>query len=213
MKCPEFEQLIDCFEGVLTGREAQLIEAHLSTGCNKCVAERQWYERLRAIAASDDTFVPPPWVLKRAMRLFDRERVQHEAIDDLGRMVASLIFDSLSRPALAGVRSGEVSNRQLLYRAGRYSIDLQIALSDRSIAGLTGQVLREGESGFESVTELPLEIFRQGERLHSALTNEVGEFTVKGLDVGFYDLLIETREGTITVPRLPIRKVSSEYRP
>ena len=212
MKCPEIEQLIDYCEGLLTSRDAQPVAAHLETGCEKCAADRQWYERVRAIAARDDTVAPPPWVLKRALKLFGREKVQDEAVDMLGRMVALLIFDSLSQPALAGVRSAEVSNRQLLYRAGPYSIDLQIAVSDQSIGEMTGQVLRERESGFESVTELPLELSREGEKLHSTITDEVGEFIIKSLNVGEYDLLIETREGTITVPQLPVSTASSSER-
>lgn len=204
MKCPGFDQLIDYCEGLLTSRDAQLVAAHLETGCEKCAVNRQWYERVRAIAARDDTVAPPPWVLMRALKLFGRERAQDEAVDSFGRTVALLIFDSLSQPALAEVRSAEVSNRQLLYRAGQYSIDLQIAL-DRSIGELTGQVLRESESGFDSVTELPVDLFSGGEKLHSTVTNEVGKFTIKTVSVGEYDLLIETRVGLITVPQLQVK--------
>jgi hypothetical protein len=204
MKCPGFEQLIEYCEASLTARDAQLIAAHLATGCQKCADDLQWYERVRRVASHDDRLAPPPWVLKRALKLFDRERGQGEAVGNLGRMVASLIFDSLSQPAVAGARSAEIYDRQLLYRAGHYSIDLQIAISDQSRAELNGQVLRENESGFESVAALPLDLIGKGERLHSTATNEVGEFSIKSLNVGDYDLLIETREGVISVLRFPV---------
>jgi hypothetical protein len=62
------------------------------------------------------------------------------------------VFDSFARPALVGVRSTETANRQLLYRAGDYSVDLQLAPSEHSTIDLIGQVLKEGEPSFESVS-------------------------------------------------------------
>lgn len=211
MKCPEFEQLIEYCDGRLTDRDVQLLTAHLATGCQRCEADRQWYDRVRAIAARDDSLAPPPWVLKRALKLFDRAQVRYEAIDNLGRIAASLIFDSLSQPSLAGTRSAQVSDRQLLYRAGRYSIDLQIGFSDRSTAELNGQLLREDESGFKSVAALSLDLIHKGERLHSTITSEVGEFTIKDLKFGDYDLLIETREGVINVLGFPVAPARTAY--
>ena len=205
MKCPTFEQLIDYCDGQLDERDAQLIATHFAAGCRKCADNRQWYERVRRVAKSDDSREPPPWVLKRALKLFDKTRWQDRPVDNLGRIVASLVFDSLSQPALAEVRSAEMSDRQLLYRAGRYSIDLQIALCDQSTAELNGQVLRENESGFESVARLPLKLIGKSEEQYAGVTNEVGEFFIQKLNVGYYDLLIETREGSVAVTQLPVK--------
>lgn len=205
MKCPGFEQLIDYCDGILMNSDAERVAAHLATGCQKCASDRRWYERVRNLAARDVAVEPPPWVLKRALKLFEREPAPHDSVDLLGRLVASLMFDSLLQPVVAGVRSAEISDRQLLYRAGPFSIDLQIAFSDQSTAELNGQVLRESESGFESVAALPLELTRKGKKIQSTATNEVGEFTIKAVKVSDYDLLIETREGIIAVQQLPIK--------
>lgn len=211
MKCPTFEQLIDYCDGQLDERDAQPIATHFAAGCCKCEDNRQWYERVRRVAASDDSREPPPWVLKGALKLFDKTRWQDRPVDNLGRIVASLVFDSLSQPALAEVRSAEMSDRQLLYRAGRYSIDLQIAFSDRSTAELNGQLLREDESGFKSVAALSLDLMDKNERLHSTITNEVGEFTIKNVKFGDYDMLIETREGVINVLGFPVAPARAAY--
>lgn len=114
------------------------------------------------------------------------------------------MFDSLARHAVAGVRSTAASNRQLLYRAGDYSVDLQIAALDESRADLMGQVLRAGEAAFESVSGLALELVRKGETVCSTSTDEMGEFTISGIDFGEYDLRVQTPEGAITVAELPI---------
>src|SRR5438045_1736960 len=195
MTCPAFERLIDYGDGLLADEEATLVAAHLASGCRQCADVEQWYKHVRLITATDDSVEPPPWVLKRALKLFEREPARPDAVDSLGRRIAALIFDSLSQPALSGLRLAEASNRQLLYRAGDYSIDLQIAAASQAMVELTGQVLRANESRFDSVARLALEFRRAGQTVHSSVTNEVGEFTLLAVAPGEYELLIETREG------------------
>src|SRR5262245_44653107 len=141
MDCPGFEQLIDYCDGLLSDHEAQLVAAHLASGCQSCAADCQWYERVRTIAAGDVSLEPPPWVLKRALKLLDRKAARLDRVDRLVRRVASPLFDSLSQSTLPGVRFAETTNRLLLYRAGPYNIDLQIAVSEQSNVDLAGQVL------------------------------------------------------------------------
>src|SRR5258708_37644266 len=96
-KCPGFDRLMDYCEGLLSDNDAGLIAAHLDSGCRHCAENRQWYERMRTIAAHDISLGPPAWVLKRAVKLFDKNPARPSAVDSLGRLVAQLTFDSLSR--------------------------------------------------------------------------------------------------------------------
>jgi hypothetical protein len=204
MKCPSFERLIDYLDNRLPEAEAAPVTIHLAGSCTACTESRDWYQNVRAVAASDDTVAPPPWVLKRAVRLFDTQRDRPKLAARIGQAIASLVFDSFARPALAGVRSTETANRQLLYRTGDYSIDLQIAPSEHARADLIGQVLRESEATFESVSGLKLDIARGGKIEFSAVTDEMGEFKVSGMEHGLYDLRVELSEGSITIPDLPV---------
>lgn len=204
MKCPSFERLIDYLDNRLPDAEAAGVATHLATSCADCAESRDWYQQVRKVAASDDTVTPPPWVLKRAVRIFDTQRDRPKLPARIGQAIAKLVFDSFARPALAGVRSTETANRQLLYRAGDYSIDLQIAPSEHTRADLIGQVLKEGDPTFESVAGLNFGIARGGETVFSAVTDEMGEFKVSGLEQGLYDLRVELSEGSITVPDLPL---------
>ena len=204
MRCPSFERLIDYLDGRLAAAEASRVTAHIESGCRNCAANREWYEKVRFVAGSDDMPEPPPWVLKRALRIFENRQARPHLVERLGRAVASLVFDSFALPAVAGVRSTATSDRQLLYRAGDYSIDLQVAPSSQARADLIGQVLREGEASFSSVAAIRLELSREGEVIFSTATNEMGEFAFNNLGQGEYDLLVETTEGSITVPGLPI---------
>ena len=201
MECPGFDKLLDYCDGLLTGREAQLVAAHLSMSCRACADSAAWYERVRGVAASDNFSDPPPWVFNRALQLFD---TQTNPRAECFSQLSSLVFDSVARPALIGVRSTETSNRQLLYRAGVYSIDLQISFPRLSGADLIGQILRESESRFESVAGLSIKMTRKGRKVYATLTNEVGEFTLNDIDQNQYDLSVETKEGIIIIPRLPV---------
>ena len=204
MRCPGFERLIDYLDNRLTEEEAARVATHLAAGCTACAENRDWYQRLRSAAQSDDSVAPPPWVLKRAVRIFDAQRDSPRISKRIGQAIASLVFDSFARPALSGVRATEMANRQLLYRAGEYSVDMQIAQPEHSRADLIGQVLKEGESAFESVCGLKLEIAVGDDVAFSAVTDDMGEFKFSGIEQGVYDLRIQLAEGTITVPDLAI---------
>ena len=204
MNCPKFEQLIDYFDNRLEEAQASPVAEHLAAGCAACSETREWYAQLRETVATDDSVAPPAWVFKRAVRIFDTERHSPRLAERIGNVLASLIFDSFARPALAGVRSSETTNRQLLYRAEDYGIDLQIVPAGQNHADLIGQVLRENDPTFESVSGLTLRFAREGKSLLSTVTDERGEFKINGIAQGVYDLQIELTEGTISVAELPV---------
>ena len=203
MNCPSFERLVDHLDERLEEAESSEVAAHLAGGCATCTKTAGWYQRVRLIAANDDTIAPPSWVFKRALRIIEKQRNLPALIERIGQSIASLVFDSFSGPVLAGVRSTETADRQLLYRAGDYSVDLQITPSENSRADLIGQVLQEGAS-FESVSRLKLHILMGGQVVVSTMTDEMGEFIISGMKQGVYDLRVELPEGSITVPDVPI---------
>jgi hypothetical protein len=204
MNCPSFKNLIAYLDGETVEAANEALAAHLASGCTKCAASRAWYASVKAIAASDLTTDAPQWVLKRALKLFETPSSRPNALESFGRLIASLVFDSLARPALAGARAVAATDRQLLYRANHYSIDLQLAVLHETGAALTGQILREGEFKFESVSGLKLNLVREGRKILSTMTNKFGEFSIAALECGEYDLQIETDEISITVVGLPV---------
>lgn len=203
MTCPGFEQLIDYVDGSLDQAAVESIASHLAGDCGRCESDRSWYQQVKLVAADDDSIEPPPWVLKRALRLINSP-VRASIGARVGRIVASLLFDSLKRPALEGVRSAGAEGRQLLYRAEDYSIDVQIAASDQMRAEMTGQILREGELMFESVAGIQLSLMRNGGTILSTVTNDRGEFTIGSIEFGSYDLRVDANEASITIVSLPI---------
>lgn len=205
MNCPNFERLVDFVDNRLEERDAAHVAAHLASGCGVCGETTTWYERVRHTVESDDSVAPPSWVFKRAVRIFDApQRKGLRLTERIGHAIASLVFDSFARPALVGVRSTETANRQLLYRADDYSIDLQISGLEHSRADLMGQILKEHGEGFDTVCGLKLELAREDDVTIPAVTNEIGEFKLTGLGQGVYQLRVALSEGSITVPNIPV---------
>src|SRR5262249_21099973 len=205
MNCPSFERLVDFVDSRLEEREAARVEAHLASGCGVCGETTSWYERVRHTVESDDSVAPPSWVFKRAVRIFDAPKRRSPGLTErIGHAIASLVFDSFARPALVGVRSTETANRQLLYRADDYSIDLQISGLEHSNADVMGQILKERGEGFESVCGLKLELARHDDVIVSVVTNDIGEFKLTGIEQGVYELRVALSEGSITVPNIPV---------
>jgi hypothetical protein len=203
MDCPGFEKIIDYLDGRLAAAEVSMIGDHLAAGCASCSSVGDWYRRVKAIAAKDDSVEPPGWVLKRAFKAFMAHRDSY-ATGLPSQMSAVLVFDSLYRPEVAGIRSSALADRQLLYSAGGYSIDLQMAQADISSVNLMGQILKEGEQGFDSVVGVMLQLVRNGAAAASATTDEVGEFRINGIIPGEYDLYFEGRGRRIVIPGVPI---------
>ena len=204
MSCPGFARLIDYLDGQLTSELAVEVAAHIATGCSRCAEDSVWYERIKRVSASDDTAEPPPWVLKRAVRVFETARSRAGVKAALGRLAAVLIFDSRNRPMPAGVRLTEASDRQLLYRAGAYTVDLQIASIAEKRLRLSRQALKEGEFKFESVAGVKVFLVREEETIESVVANNFGEFTFADVAGGQYDLRIETGDVNITIAGLTI---------
>jgi len=204
VNCPNFERLVDFVDKRLEAREAARVAAHIASGCGVCRETTVWYQRVRQTAETDDSSAPPSWVFKRALRIFETQRRSPGLTERIGNAIASLVFDSFARPALAGVRSTETANRQLLYRANGYSIDLQITGVEQSSADLMGQVLNEHGEGFESVSGLKMELARNGNVMVSAATDDTGAFKLSGIGQGVYDLRVAISEGSITIPNIPV---------
>jgi len=204
LRCPVFQELIDFQDGRLDREKAGLIERHLAAGCPRCTADHSWYERLRSAARSDVNFAPPGWARSRAILLFDEQREKSPLGHPNLLEIAMLDYDSVGGRPSAGARSSELSERQLVYSAGGFSIDLQIGASEDSEAEVIGQIVKENERGFASVAGLLVDLISASESVWTTVTNGVGEFRMIGVDFGEYELTIDTRGKQIRVPALPV---------
>jgi hypothetical protein len=176
------------------------VAEHLEAGCPKCEQTLRLWSVLLSVAEQEAA--EAPCLLKA--------RPASSAGRRLGERVAArvaLVFDSFCQPALAlsGVRASGPSPRQLLYKAGRYTIKVQVepgSASDRMY--IVGQILDEDDptNALRDVVVRALQGTRTLGRTH---TNRLGEFHLEPDATDKLQLFVDVPEiGTFTVesPRL-----------
>jgi hypothetical protein len=160
MFCPTFKSLIDFVDGKLASAETSNVDRHLADGCEACGGIVAWHRGFVSTARSDDAFDPPEWVTRRALDLYSeaREAASRRGIRGLlNRLRAALVFDSLAGSAgglddAIPARNAASENRQLLYSALPYDVDLLVTPSGTSSGfSVAGQILASEESGFAPV--------------------------------------------------------------
>ena len=115
------------------------IEAHLAKGCADCMAANDIWDRLRVAAVQESIYAPPDDLVRRI-----KLELSTRSAEDVFKAEAP-VFDSFRQPLVAGVRSGSVTARQLLYEADGLTVDLRLEQERRSgKISVVGQVLDKG---------------------------------------------------------------------
>ncbi len=171
------------------------VAQHLEAGCAQCEQTLRVWSVLLSVhdqqaeypAAEEMPVLPPP---RRAGPGF-RER--------LAASVA-LVFDSFRQPELAGVRASGATARQLLYKAGRYTIRVQVepgSASDRLC--IVGQILDEQDPA-AALRDIAVRATRGNRTLGRTHTNGMGEFHLEPDASEKLQLCVDVPEiGTFTV--------------
>jgi hypothetical protein len=149
-------------------RRARVAE-HLELGCTQCEHTLRVWSVLLSVAEQEA--LGPAEGQWRHRTVPVRETV--------GRRIAAgvaLVFDSFRQPELAAVRATGPATRQLLYKAGRYTIKLQVepgAASDRVC--LVGQILDDQDPA-AVLRDIAVSALKGARTLGRTHTNRMGEF-------------------------------------
>ncbi len=166
------EQWTDFVRKTLKTKDMLEMQSHLETGCQQCKSDYAVWNRVTNVASRERGFEPSVSAVKMAkaaMALHGRpSRIP----------IAKLLFDSLSAPALAGVRSSSGAAHQMLYGFDDYRVDLRFEPNlDSEQALLVGQVLHP--SAGQALGKIAVSVIRGGQTLGAAETNEFGEFQLE----------------------------------
>jgi hypothetical protein len=168
------------------------VAQHLEAGCPQCVQTLRLWSVLLSVAEQEATAAP---TVKR--------RPWTEAREPLRRRIAAgvaLVFDSFRQPELAAVRATATSTRQLLYKAGRYTIKLQVepgAASDRVC--IVGQILDDQDPA-AVLRDIAVRAVKGARTLGRTHTNRMGEFHLEPGATDELQLSVDVPEiGTFTV--------------
>ena len=164
------EQWADYVRNVLKEKDKETMQAHLESGCGRCTEAMSVWARFRQAAARESAYQPPEGTV-RTVKAFVAGRARPAR-----SRLAELLFDSLQRPALAGVRSSTSPARVMLYGIGDYRIDLRIEPKSGSKISLVGQILVSSDPA-QPAARVPMNLVSADRIVAVLQTNEFGEFS------------------------------------
>jgi hypothetical protein len=149
------------------------VARHLESGCVACERTVRLWAALLSVADQQTTEGSLKAAIRQVSRRFAREG---KRVGEAASRAVALVFDSFHEPQLAGVRASGLSPRHLLYKAGHYTIKLQVepaAGADR--ISIVGQILNEDDpTGV--LRHIAVRALKGSRTLERTLTNELGEF-------------------------------------
>ena len=202
MKHPKFEILLDFLEDRLPKAKADQVTAHLALPCAACQGEIEGMRDVLQLLRNEHLSEPSSVAVQRVIRLFRRF---HEGpfSDERPRLIARLLFDSLLAPSTLAVR-GIGNERQLLYGAEGFDIDLQIAdEGNQGFLHLLGQVMPLTDD-LSQVQGGVVRLTREDDVTASATADELGTFAFQALAPGDYELWLDLPRARIWVPHLTL---------
>ncbi len=201
-KHPTFETLLDFLENRLPKAMGDQVTAHLALPCTACQGEIESLRDVLRLFRNERLSEPPPTALQRALRLF-RRFYERSSADERPHLFARLLFDDLLVPAAAAIR-GIGNERQLLYGAEDFDIDLQIAdEGNQGSLRLLGQVMPL-TNDLAQVQRGVVRLLREDDVAISTTADELGTFAFEALTPGDYELWLDLPQAKIWVPHLTL---------
>ena len=186
----------DFIRGISRAETIANIQSHLTSGCSDCTAAFEVWKRVHMIISNEKTYAPPEGLVRMAKQEF---AIKH-SLEPPQSVLASLVFDTLAQPLLAGVRSGTVTARQLVYEAEGVTVDLRFDSQPQSNKiCVVGQVLDKRIPCLSPNDASIMLWTEKGLPLLETKANEFGEFHLE------FEAQDHLRLSIRMVGRMPIR--------
>jgi hypothetical protein len=168
------QEWLDFIRGSGSPEKAADIKEHLDGECPECIRSQQiWGSVMKQTRQSRRT-EPPQAALRAVKAGFGLRKVVPFPSGKLD--LAMLQFDSERQPLAAGMRSGQSSARQLLYRSGNVCIDMRMQPTPGTESVLLiGQLLDSMDPG-RGLGGIAVSLLSKGGTMLSKKTNDAGEF-------------------------------------
>ena len=197
---------------VVSANSKQEMEKQTAQGYEACNQAFSEWRRLHGAASAERDYQPSAEALRIAKTAFASSNPAFGRRG--GYSLAEALFDSSLQPVAEGVRSTGSGARQIVYRAGRYQIDVQIEMgSDRQTLVVTGQVQDLKRPGFSGRDVLVVISNLRGQ-LELTTTNQFGEFRKEIPDSGDLELFFPSLPDKMLMIGLrdPLRRSAAERR-
>jgi hypothetical protein len=164
---------VDFARGLISPERANVMRASAQV-CEECRSSSGFWGHVYELLSREGHYEPSPEVLDNVKAAFAEQESAPWWANITG--FATIVFDSLLQPALAGVRSSERNTRQITVESGAFVVDLQVeSATVQHQYLLTGQILSNNNSthqinGAEVVLLSPERVVQK------TRANELGEF-------------------------------------
>ncbi len=174
MKHFSTEDWLDFVRGVVAKDRKAAMQNHLSAGCKQCDTVVSLWKRVHIAAQRETAYEPPAATLRTIKAMYSIHG--KPALKTAKAVFAQLLFDSLSAPLQAGVRSSTADARQLLYGSGDHRIDLRFEPQvDSDKISLVGQLLNSADPA-RAMDAVPVAVLKGHKVVSESATNRFGEF-------------------------------------
>lgn len=178
----------DYVRNVVSAEQHREMLTHLQSGCSKCEKLQALLSRLVTICLRETSFELPRYAEQQVKALMGLARTPRRSA--LARLLGSLIYDSQNDPQPAGVRGTHQINRQVMFHAGDYSVDLRFEHEKGSASMvLVGQIANQ-KAPNEMLANVPVILVAGDRELTRSISNTFGEFQLEYVPEGDLRLLV-----------------------
>lgn len=191
------EQIADAIDNRLPAVERDSLQSHLES-CGHCAAEYKNLAHSIKLMQSDRSSDAPPEALNFARNLFRADKRFAAGSRSAGsRILATLKLNVAPFAPVFDERSASASaERQMLFDAGEYDVDLRIRANDKDF-NLLGQILGE------LTGQISLKL-QSSDFTGETSVSEIGEFKIENVPAGNYDLTLQIGEAEIVISDLTV---------
>jgi hypothetical protein len=167
----------DYVRNVVTQEQQEQMLAHLRFGCSKCEKLQSALSKFAGICLREARYEVPRLAEQQVKALVGLARAPRRSM--LARLLGSLVYDSLNDPQPIGVRGTHQINRQVLFHAGDYSVDLRFEHEKGSASMvLVGQIANQSAPE-ENLANVPVILVAGNRELTRSISNTFGEFQLE----------------------------------
>jgi hypothetical protein len=167
----------DYVRNVVSAAQREQMVAHLQRGCSKCEKIQAMLSRFAGICQREAAYEVPRFAEQQVKALIGLARAPRRTA--LQRLLGSLIYDSVNDPQPVGVRGTHQINRQVLFHAGDYSVDLRFEHEKGSASMvLVGQIANQ-KAPDENLANVQVILVAGNRELTRSISNTFGEFQLE----------------------------------
>ncbi|HSK43525.1 MAG TPA: hypothetical protein VLA83_06520 [Candidatus Binatia bacterium] len=167
----------DYVRNTVSSDQHKLMQAHLLSGCSRCERIKGLLSKFAAVCSREASYEIPRAAEQQVKAMLGLAKAPRRSA--MQRLWATLVYDSVNDPQPVGVRGTHQINRQVLFHAGDYSVDLRFEHEKGSASMvLVGQIANQ-KMPDELLANLPVILVAGNREVTRSISNTFGEFQLE----------------------------------